>query len=194
MNLKGTIMSKRGRNQESYGVIISFVENASPEKGSLSDGNSTIVSFQKTRPRKGPRAFRGEPPVQGWVLLAGCRRHSLPFCVDRSRQTGTWMTWESPLTKSKIGILVGVHCLVVPELRHPMDCSPPGSAVHGILQAIIGVGCHALLQGIFPTQESNPGLLSSALAGRFFTTGASWEVPYTHTTTYKIDNQQGATA
>ena len=43
----------------------------------------------------------------------------------------------------------------------------------------IGVGCHFLLQGIFPTQESNPHLLSSALAGRFFfffTTSANWEV------------------
>ena len=41
-----------------------------------------------------------------------------------------------------------------------MDCSPPGSSVHGILQArITGVGCHALLQGIFLTQGSNPCLL-----------------------------------
>ena len=31
--------------------------------------------------------------------------------------------------------------------------------VHGILQASSGVGCHALLQGIFPTQGSNPDLL-----------------------------------
>ena len=32
-----------------------------------------------------------------------------------------------------------------------------------------GVGCHVLLQGIFPTQGSNLGLfLSPALAGRFF--------------------------
>ena len=35
-----------------------------------------------------------------------------------------------------------------------MDCSPPGSSVHGILQARI-LGCHFLLQGIFPTQGSN---------------------------------------
>ena len=41
----------------------------------------------------------------------------------------------------------------------PMDCSPPGSSVHGILQARTGMGCHFLLQGIFPTQESNLGLL-----------------------------------
>ena len=38
-----------------------------------------------------------------------------------------------------------------------------------------GVGCHALLQGIFPTPASNPGLMSPALAGGFFTTSATWE-------------------
>ena len=41
-----------------------------------------------------------------------------------------------------------------------MDCSPPGSSVHGIrMDKNIGVGCHSLLQGIFPTQELNPSLL-----------------------------------
>ena len=40
-----------------------------------------------------------------------------------------------------------------------MDCSLPGSSVHGDSPGKnTGVGCHALLQGIFPTQESNPGL------------------------------------
>ena len=38
-------------------------------------------------------------------------------------------------------------------LRNSMDCSPPVSSVHGIFQArILELGCHALLQGIFPTQ------------------------------------------
>ena len=57
-------------------------------------------------------------------------------------------------------------CLVsqsYPALCDPMDCSPPGSSVHGILCGIrlqnTGVGCHALLQGIFPTQGLNPALL-----------------------------------
>ena len=41
-----------------------------------------------------------------------------------------------------------------------MDHSPPGSSVHeGSLGKNTGVGCHALLQGIFPTQRLNPGLL-----------------------------------
>ena len=47
-------------------------------------------------------------------------------------------------------------CLI---LCGPTDCSPPGSSVHGILQAtILERGAHFLLQ-IFPTQGSNPGLL-----------------------------------
>ena len=40
-----------------------------------------------------------------------------------------------------------------------MDCSLPGSSVHGILHKNTGVGCHPLHQGIFPTKGSNPGLL-----------------------------------
>ena len=45
-------------------------------------------------------------------------------------------------------------------LCNPMDCSPPGSSVHGASPGKnTGVDCHALLQGIFPTQGSNPGIL-----------------------------------
>ena len=41
-----------------------------------------------------------------------------------------------------------------------MDCSPPGSFVHRILQArILGFGSHSLLQGLFQTQGWNPGFL-----------------------------------
>ena len=47
-----------------------------------------------------------------------------------------------------------------PTLRAPTDCNPPGSSVQGILQSRIleWVETHALLQGIFLTQGSNPGL------------------------------------
>ena len=48
------------------------------------------------------------------------------------------------------------------QLCDPMDSSLPGSSVHGILQARI-LGCHALLQGIFSTQDSNLGLLHCRL-------------------------------
>ena len=50
-----------------------------------------------------------------------------------------------------------VVCLT---LWDPMDCSPPGSSVHGDSPGKnTGVDCHPLLQGIFPTQGSNPRLL-----------------------------------
>ena len=41
----------------------------------------------------------------------------------------------------------------------------------------VRVGCHFLLQGIFPTQGSNPHLTSSTLAGGFFTASTAWEAP-----------------
>ena len=41
----------------------------------------------------------------------------------------------------------------------PMDYSTPGSSIHGDSPGKnTGVGCHALLQGILPTEELNPGL------------------------------------
>ena len=47
-------------------------------------------------------------------------------------------------------------CLI---LCDPRDCSLPGSSLHGDCSGKnTGVGCHDLLQGIFPIQGSNPGL------------------------------------
>ena len=54
-------------------------------------------------------------------------------------------------------------CLVTqscPTLCDRMNCSLPGSSVpRDSPGKNTGVGCHALLQGIFPTQRSNLGLL-----------------------------------
>ena len=47
------------------------------------------------------------------------------------------------------------------QLCDPMDCSLPGSSVYGDSPSRnTGVVCHFLLQGIFPTQGSNPSLLN----------------------------------
>ena len=49
---------------------------------------------------------------------------------------------------------------VVSNSATPKTVARHASLSMGILQArITGVVCHALLQGIFPTQRSNPGLL-----------------------------------
>ena len=53
-------------------------------------------------------------------------------------------------------------CLVTqscPTLCDPMNCSLPGSSIHGDSPGKNSwLSCHALLQGIFPTQGLNPGL------------------------------------
>ena len=55
-------------------------------------------------------------------------------------------------------------------LCDPMNCSPPGSSVHGDSPSKnTGVGCRFLLQGIFLTQGSSLSLVPPALAGRSFT-------------------------
>ena len=67
-------------------------------------------------------------------------------------------------------------CLVAqlcPTLYNPMDCSPPSSFIHGDSPGKnTGISCHAHLQGIFPTQESNPGL-PVAYYGTYFISSKS---------------------
>ena len=57
--------------------------------------------------------------------------------------------------------IYAVLCLVAQSCHTlcDMDYSPPGSSVHGKSPGKnTEVGCHALLQGIFPTQGLNLGL------------------------------------
>ena len=65
-----------------------------------------------------------------------------------------WTDWEQGCA---VLCLVSHSC---PTLCDPMDFSPPGFLVYGDSPGKnTGVDCHALLQGIFLTQGSNPGLL-----------------------------------
>ena len=57
-----------------------------------------------------------------------------------------------------------------PTFCNPMDCSPPGSSVHGdSLGKTTGVGCHALLQGSSRPRDQTRVPYGSCLAGGFFT-------------------------
>ena len=68
--------------------------------------------------------------------------HRAPLSMGFSRQE----YWSGlPLPSPKL-------LQLYPTLCNPMDCSPPCSSVHGISQArTLELGCHFLLQGIFPT-------------------------------------------
>ena len=79
----------------------------------------------------------------------------------------SWKKSESEIVK----VLVPLLC---PTVCDPMDCSSPGSSVHGILQArTLGVGCHFFLQCIKVKSESeseegdyNQGIKGLLLLGR----------------------------
>ena len=80
---------------------------------------------------------------------ASVHQHSDFFMVQLSHPYRT--------TGKSMKVQVSQLCLT---LCDPLDCSPPASSIHGIFpDKNTGVGCHFLLQGIFPTQGSNSGLL-----------------------------------
>ena len=103
-------------------------------------------------------------------LLAAPRKPCFEDCwVCVCRTCHSWTLYDiflmSKVIKAIFICLVGVQCSVLaaqscPTLCDPMDCSLPGSSVHGIFPGKnTGVGCHFLLQGIFLTQGWNLGLL-----------------------------------
>ena len=71
--------------------------------------------------------------------------------------------WIKSYSKPDCPLALCVHAKSLqlwPTLCDPMECSPPGSSVHGDSPGKnTGVGCHFLLQRIFPTQGLNPCLL-----------------------------------
>ena len=59
----------------------------------------------------------------------------------------------------------------------PVNCSPPGSSVHESLQVRILEWVARLFSGDLPDPGIKPAsLMSPALAGRFVTTRATWEL------------------
>ena len=59
-------------------------------------------------------------------------------------------------------------------LCNPINCSPPNSSVHGILQARI-LEWVAFSRGSSRSRDWTLSPMSLALAGRFFTTSSTWE-------------------
>ena len=60
------------------------------------------------------------------------------------------------LQEIPLRLFVVCVCLVISDSCHFMDCSSAGSSQWDFSGKNAGVGCHFPLQGIFPTQGSNP--------------------------------------
>ena len=67
-----------------------------------------------------------------------------------------------------------------PILGDPMDCSPPGSSVHGILQTRIleWVAMPFSRGSSRPSGQTHVSCVS-CMADSFFTTSSTWEIPFT---------------
>ena len=68
--------------------------------------------------------------------------HAVPFCGDTHPHSASPFNSQPSNHVCVHGKSLQSH----PSLCNSMDCSPPDFSVH----------CHALLWGIFPTQELNP--------------------------------------
>ena len=113
--------------------------------------------MRKLRSREAAELVHGQHQVEGtrpprWQDHPSC--HVLRFSEAKSHgllSTSTFMRWM-PLTYMCARWYL--------TLRNAMDCSPPGSSVHGVFQArMLERVAISLLQRIFPTQGSNLHLL-----------------------------------
>ena len=111
---------------------------------------------------------------------------SCPTLVQPHRQQLTKLPrpWDSPGKKTGVGCHFLLQCMKVkserevaqscPTLSDPMDCSPPGSSVHGIFQARVlettNQYSYQLFYGWGMTHLLVPSYLKNAYCGR----GAWW--------------------
>ena len=81
-----------------------------------------------------------------------------------------------PGIKTSRWILFHLATWESPSVVHPMDHSPPGSSVHGILQARIleWVAISSSRGSSWPRDRTHIPYVS-CVAGEFFTTSATWE-------------------
>ena len=94
-------------------------------------------------------AFTTQKKCVNGKMRAAAAAKSLQSCVtlrpQRRQPTRLFCTWDSPGKNTEVGCHFLLQCIRVKSqselaqscltLRDPMDCSPPGSSVHGIFQA-----------------------------------------------------------
>ena len=89
----------------------------------------------------------------------------------RRQPTRPRCPWDSPGKNTGVGCHFLFRCMKVkresevaqscPTLRDPMDCSPPGSSIHGIFQArVLEWGAIAFSRDRLPTQYSWASLVA----------------------------------
>ena len=136
---------------DNYSTILNSTWGCVHETWQEIDNIESIVVFGW---RKRHSGFPTPPPLHClWVFVQIKYSHDGKYGKQIELKPRGWRIWINQCAV----------CLVTqsyPTLCNPMDCGPLGSSVHGDSpNKNTEVGCHVLLQGIFPTQGSNPELL-----------------------------------
>ena len=90
--------------------------------------------------------FTFDKPIMSQLLLLLSCFSRVRLCATHRRQpTRLPRPWDSPGKNTGVGCHFLLQCMKVksesevaqlsPTLSDPMDCSPPGSSIHGIFQA-----------------------------------------------------------
>ena len=96
-----------------------------------------------------------------------------PGCT--TAQLGLWSVGSSPPPRLLVGLVTKSHL----TLCSPMDCSPPGSSVHGVFQARIPEWVAiSSSRGSSQPRDQTASLMSPVFSGGFFTSSATWEALY----------------
>ena len=116
-----------------------------------------ILNCYNNSIKKLPFLFSSLWRNQGSERLSNLAKFTQFMCGKNEYMKIMWIIYVINSFVKAAGLrLVAQSCLT---LCDPMDCSPTGSSVHGDSPGkSTGVGCHALLQGIFPTRGLNPDL------------------------------------
>ena len=149
--------------------------SASPQEDSSNRGRSPLPKG-KLLPQRGE--LGQDTPTSPQKCSEQNQTFELPL---RSADLVGEARWGSP---KRCCCLVAKLCST---LRDPMDHSPPGSSIHGILQARYWSGLPCPPPGDLPGPEIElASLYVSTLASGFFTTRAIWEA---HMLLYICSNQ-----
>ena len=126
----------------------------SGEGGAGSELHNQKHRLRHTEVPRGKSAETAPDPVEKYKLTHGpqtrqVHTESTGSLIPRLFQSERPSSRGESVSRSVVSDSLWPHGLQPARLLHPWD--PPGKNT--------GVGCYALLQGIFPTQGLNPGLL-----------------------------------
>ena len=109
----------------------------------------------------GMRMFTGKPSGTGTNNISKSLKMDLKYLIKVSGEIALRIWFLS----YNMCVLVAQSC---PTLCDPMDCSPPGSSVHGILQA--GTLEWVAISSYRKSSQPRDGICIPDTAGGFFTT------------------------